>query len=57
MIETALYDYNEGAPLIENVFGYMENIGFSATKIIEQNSAGNIIFQLDFLFRNININI
>ena len=57
LIETSLYDYNEGAPLIENVFGYMENIGFSATKIIEQNSAGNIIFQLDFLFRNININI
>tara|TARA_B100001939_G_scaffold140057_2_gene121264 strand:- start:3322 stop:3930 length:609 start_codon:yes stop_codon:yes gene_type:complete len=57
LIETSLYDYNEGAPLMENVFGYMENIGFSATKIIEQNSAGNIIFQIDFLFRNTNINI
>jgi len=56
LIETSLYNYNEGAPLIEDVFAYMENAGFLASKIIEQNSAQNIIFQIDFLFKNTKIN-
>jgi FkbM family methyltransferase len=57
LIETSLYEYNKGAPLIEEVFDCLCGLGFSATKVMEQNAAGNIIFQIDFLFKNNNLNI
>jgi len=57
LIETSLYEYNKEAPLIEEVFDCLSDLNFSATKVMEQHTAGNIIFQIDFLFKNNKLNI
>jgi FkbM family methyltransferase len=54
LIETSLVEYNQGAPLIEDIVDQMKQYGFYTEDIIEYHKFphlyGGAIFQLDVLF-------
>jgi len=54
LIETSLVEYNQGAPLIEDIVDQMKQYGFYIEDIIEYHKFphlyGGAIFQLDVLF-------
>jgi FkbM family methyltransferase len=54
--EISLVEYNQGAPLAENVVDKMKEYGFHIVDIVEYHSFpqlyGGAIFQLDILFQN-----
>jgi len=53
LLEVSLTQYNEGAPLHEEVINFMENIGFKATTILDE-SRNHGAHQQDILFLNNN---
>lgn len=50
LIETSLIEYNENAPLQEEVFKYMDSIGFKPTELIETHIHNDILVQEDWIF-------
>ena len=56
LAEVSLVEYNQGAPLIENVVDKMKEYGFHIVDIVEYHSFpqlyNGIIFQLDIFFQN-----
>ncbi len=55
LLEVSLTQYNEGAPLYDEVIQFMENIGFSLKEILEE-SHNHGSHQQDILFINKNLN-
>lgn len=53
LAEVSLTQYNQGAPLIDDVVDKMVSMGFCIADIVEYHSFNNIIFQLDLLFKNL----
>jgi FkbM family methyltransferase len=55
LIEASLIEYNQGAPLVEDIIDKMKEYGFYILDIIEYHSFshlfGGAIFQLDILFK------
>ena len=53
LIETSLLEYNQGAPLIDQIVGKMKEYEFVIEDILEYHKLNtNQIFQMDILFRN-----
>jgi FkbM family methyltransferase len=52
LAEVSLLQYNEGAPLMDVIVDHMIDLGFCIVDIVEYHRSGNIIFQLDLLFKN-----
>ncbi len=50
LIETSLIEYNENAPLKEEVFNYMDSIGFKPLELVEEHYMQNEIIQEDWIF-------
>jgi FkbM family methyltransferase len=50
LIETSLVEYNENAPLQDEVFKYMNSIGFKPVELIETHLHNNVIVQEDWIF-------
>ena len=51
LIEVSLLQYNQGAPLMDNVVEKMIQLGFCIVDIVEYHKFENTIFQLDLLFK------
>jgi len=51
LLEVSLTQYNEGAPLYEEVINFMKNIGFKAETILDE-SRNHGSYQQDILFLN-----
>jgi FkbM family methyltransferase len=51
LLEVSLTQYNENAPLYDNVISYMENIGFKKTEILDE-ARNHGSHQQDILFIN-----
>lgn len=49
-LETAILNYNEGAPTLREVVTYMEKRGFAPVDIAGQIRINNILIQIDMLF-------
>lgn len=55
--ETSLVQYNQGAPLVDEVVNEMVDLGFCMVDFIEYHKFTNDqIFQIDILFKNQNLN-
>ena len=54
ILEVAVVEYNENAPLENEVITFMENFGFENHSIIGEHYDGNDIIQKDILFKNLN---
>jgi hypothetical protein len=55
MLEVAILEYNEGAPLKDEVFSYLKSINYlPVTKIHEHKYSDGRIFQEDWIFQNKN---
>ena len=50
LIETSLIEYNEKAPLKEEVFAYMQSIGFKPMEIVELHYMNDAVIQEDWIF-------
>lgn len=50
LIETSIIEYNENAPLKEEIFNYMANIGFKPFKKIEDHFMDDKLIQEDWIF-------
>lgn len=51
LLEVALLEYNEGAPMLSEVVSYMDNAGFQAYDVVELHYLPNkLLSQLDVLF-------
>jgi FkbM family methyltransferase len=55
LLEVSLTQYNENAPLYNEVINYMENIGFKKTEILDE-ARNHGSHQQDILFINKNLN-
>ena len=54
MMETSLLQYNQGAPLIDNVVERMVSMDFCMIDIVEYHKLSDgTIFQIDILFKNL----
>ena len=56
ILEIALTQYNEGAPLKNEMLEFLEKIGFKQMDILDNHRRGGKLIQQDILFRNKNIN-
>jgi FkbM family methyltransferase len=54
LLEVSLTQYNEGAPLHQEVISFMENIGFKAEIILDE-ARNHGAYQQDILFLNTNV--
>jgi FkbM family methyltransferase len=52
LIETSLIEYNESAPLKQEIFEYMQNIGFKPLEMVEEHYMGESVIQEDWIFQN-----
>jgi hypothetical protein len=51
LLEVSVVVYNEGAPLMVEVFAFMHRLGFEVLDLIEvHRNNGNLLLQLDFAF-------
>jgi FkbM family methyltransferase len=50
LIETSLIEYNENSPLKDEVFKYMDSIGFKPLELIDTHYMENKIIQEDWIF-------
>jgi FkbM family methyltransferase len=50
LIETSIIEYNENAPLKEDIFNYMVSIGFNPHKMVEEHFMNGILIQEDWIF-------
>jgi FkbM family methyltransferase len=51
LVETSLAEYNQSAPMIDEIVDKMNECGFHITDIIEYHIYNGLIFQLDILFK------
>lgn len=54
-VEVAVQEYNDSAPMKDDVFSYLESIGFIPEVMTEDHLHNGIIIQEDWIFRNVNI--
>jgi len=54
LLEVSLTQYNEGAPLYDDVISFMDNIGFTLKEVLD-NSYNHGSHQQDILFINKNL--
>ncbi len=50
LLEISLTQYNEGAPIYDEVIRFMDNFGFKLAEILDENIVPEIISQQDILF-------
>lgn len=50
LIETSIVEYNEKAPLQDEVFKYMDFIGFKPTELVESHIDNGTLVQEDWIF-------
>jgi FkbM family methyltransferase len=50
LIETSLIEYNENAPLKEEIFKYMDSIGFKPVELVENHYMQDKLIQEDWIF-------
>lgn len=50
LIETTLIEYNENAPLKQEIFDYLKPLGFSPSEIVEKHYYGGNLIQEDWIF-------
>lgn len=55
LLEVALKEYNQGAPLYDEVIEYMKSIGFKQVEVLENLHYNGEIYHQDLLFINENI--
>lgn len=55
LLEVALKEYNQGAPLYDEVIDYMKSIGFKQVEVLENLPYNGEIYHQDLLFINENI--
>lgn len=55
LLEVALKEYNQGAPLYDEVINYMKSIGFKQVEVLENLPYNGEIYHQDLLFINENI--
>ena len=53
LTEVSLLQYNEGAPLVDEVVEKMVSLGFCIVDIVDYHRMDNVIFQMDILFKNL----
>lgn len=53
LAEVSLLQYNQGAPLIDDVVEKMVSLGFCIVDIVDYHRMDNVIFQMDILFKNL----
>ena len=53
LAEVSLLQYNEGAPLVDEVVEKMISLGFCIVDIVDYHRMDNVIFQMDILFKNL----
>jgi FkbM family methyltransferase len=52
ILETSLIDYNLNSPLIGEVLNFMKSINYEMVDVIELHYLGNVLSQIDILFKN-----
>lgn len=50
LLETSLIEYNENAPLKEDIFNYMSNVGLKPYKKVEDHYMNGTLIQEDWIF-------
>lgn len=50
LLEVSLTQYNENAPLYDEVIQFMDNFGFKIAEILDENNVPEILSQQDILF-------
>jgi FkbM family methyltransferase len=51
-IEVSIREYNEGAPLVSEVFEYMKDISYSLIDILDRTYIDDVLYQSNFLFES-----
>lgn len=54
LMETSVIHYNQGAPLVGDVFVYMKSKGYVMHDIFDMSYTNDTLTQIDILFRNTN---
>lgn len=52
LLECSVQKYNEGAPLVNDVKSFMNEIGYKDIAVVEEHYFDGILFQQDVLFKN-----
>jgi hypothetical protein len=50
LIETSVVEYNENAPLKEEIFNYLSSIGFKPLEMVEDHYMNDKLIQEDWIF-------
>jgi FkbM family methyltransferase len=50
LLETSIVPYNQGAPLMAKLMGFVDSIGFDVLELVERQERNGVTIQLDFGF-------
>lgn len=53
LLECSYVEYNQGAPLISEVFAYMTKIGYKPIDVLDNSYVNGQLIQSDWLFQNV----